>query len=99
MHTCPECGLDVALANKLQKSFAWIPPLVADSNDDEYFTGSESITDEELMEECASGSSTQVVSDSVLDILEGGIIDWSELERVDKGIMPTGFIEEINILN
>jgi len=51
MHTRPECGFDVALADELQKSFAWIPPLAADSDDQDYLVGLESITDEELREE------------------------------------------------
>jgi hypothetical protein len=50
MHTCPEHGLGVTLANKLQKPFAWIPPLVADSDDQDYLVGQESITNE-LMDE------------------------------------------------
>ncbi|KAG1808633.1 uncharacterized protein BJ212DRAFT_1382187 [Suillus subaureus] len=68
MHTRPEHGLDVALAHELQKLFAWIPPLTADSGD-------------------------------IPDILDSGIIDLSELERVDKCIMPAGFVEEIEVLN
>ncbi|KAG2028866.1 hypothetical protein BDR03DRAFT_976259 [Suillus americanus] len=51
MHTRPECGLDVALADKLQRSFAWILPLAADSDDQDYLTGPELITNEELREE------------------------------------------------
>jgi hypothetical protein len=51
MHTCPEHGLDVALANELQKPFTWIPPLVADSDGQDYLASPESILNE-LMDEC-----------------------------------------------
>ena len=33
------------------------------------------------------------------EVLEGKVYDWSELEAVDKGTKPTGFIEEISILD
>ncbi|KAG2354645.1 hypothetical protein BDR07DRAFT_1546670 [Suillus spraguei] len=53
MHTQPEDRLDIALANKLQRSFAWVPPLTSDScsSDNEFLAGPESMTDEELLEE------------------------------------------------
>ncbi|KAG2739497.1 hypothetical protein P692DRAFT_20841214 [Suillus brevipes Sb2] len=34
----------------------------------------------------------------VPDIFKGDIIDWNELEKVDKGITPTGFVEEIDVV-
>ncbi|KAG1830604.1 hypothetical protein EV424DRAFT_1578558 [Suillus variegatus] len=107
MHTRPERGLDVALADELQRSFAWIPPLATDSDDQDYLAGPESITEEEFEREtqeagqarendAASGS---LFAGDVPDVLDGGLIDWSELERVNKGITPTGFVEEIEVLN
>ena len=33
------------------------------------------------------------------EVLEGKVYDWSELEAVDKGTKPMGFIEEISILD
>jgi hypothetical protein len=39
-----------------------------------------------------------LISGNVPDILDGGIIDWNELERVNEVIMSTGFIEEIDVL-
>ncbi|KAG2754867.1 hypothetical protein P692DRAFT_20828219 [Suillus brevipes Sb2] len=104
MHTRPENGLNVALADELQKSFAWIPPLTADSDDHDFLAGPESITDDELREEferfeCETQEAGQREEHAVPDILDSGIVDWSELERVDKSIAPTGFVEEINVLN
>jgi hypothetical protein len=53
MYTQPERGLDIGLANELQRSFARVPPLTGDSrkSDNEFLAGPESITDEELLEE------------------------------------------------
>ncbi|KAG2366056.1 hypothetical protein BDR07DRAFT_1544220 [Suillus spraguei] len=53
MHTQPEDGLDIASANEIQRSSAWVPPLTGDScsSDNEFFAGPESMTDEELLEE------------------------------------------------
>ncbi|KAG1813763.1 hypothetical protein EV424DRAFT_1326445 [Suillus variegatus] len=107
MHTHPERGLDVALADELQRSFAWIPPLAADSDDQDYLAGPESITDEELREEFERFEREAREADQlrendkghVPDVLDGGIVDWSELERVERGITPTGFVEEIDVLN
>ncbi|KAG2361970.1 hypothetical protein BDR07DRAFT_1285801, partial [Suillus spraguei] len=53
VHTQPEDGLDITLANELQRSFAWVLPLTGDSCslDNEFPAGPESLTDEELLEE------------------------------------------------
>jgi hypothetical protein len=105
MHICiPVLKLNVALADELQRSFAWIPPLAADSDDHDFLAGPESITDDKLREEFErfereTQEAGQREEHAVPDILDSGIVDWSELERVDKGIAPTGFVEEINVLN
>ncbi|KAG2140385.1 hypothetical protein BD769DRAFT_1626295 [Suillus cothurnatus] len=78
MHTWPEHRLDTALADELQRSFAWAPPLAGASrnSDDKFLAG----------------------TGEVPDIFKGDIIDWKELEKVDKGITPTGFVEEIDMV-
>ncbi|KAG2365077.1 hypothetical protein BDR07DRAFT_1399748 [Suillus spraguei] len=83
MHTQPEDRLDIALANKLQRSFAWVPPLTSDScsSDNEFLAGPESITDEELLEEFSRITPWQEGADEVPDIFEGGITGtrWRKL--------------------
>ncbi|KAG2076548.1 hypothetical protein BDR04DRAFT_1139402 [Suillus decipiens] len=100
-------GLDTALADELQRSFAWVPPLADASrnSDDEFLAGPESITDEELLEEfdrfeneMLESRGSQEGTGEVPDIFKGDIIDWNELETVDKGITPTGFVEEIDVV-
>ncbi|KAG2348668.1 hypothetical protein BDR05DRAFT_995076 [Suillus weaverae] len=107
MHTRPEHGLDTGLADGLQRSFAWVPPLAgaSRSSDDEFLTGPESITDEELLEEfdrfeneMLESRGLQEGTGEVPDIFKGDIIDWNELEKVNRGITPTGFVEEIDMV-
>ncbi|KAG2063366.1 hypothetical protein BDR04DRAFT_1111592, partial [Suillus decipiens] len=44
--------IDIALANELQRSFAWVHPLTGDSrSSDEFLAGPGSVMDEELLEE------------------------------------------------
>lgn len=45
MHTRPEHGLDTALADELQRSFAWVPPLAGASHnsDDKFLAGLSSL--------------------------------------------------------
>ncbi|KAG2363081.1 hypothetical protein BDR07DRAFT_1405187, partial [Suillus spraguei] len=94
-HTQPEDGLDIASANEIQKSSAWVPPLTGDScsSDNEFLAGPESMTDEDLLEEFSRFENEALESHRGLQ--EGGIIDWNELEKVDKRITPAGFTEEI----
>ncbi|KAG2073382.1 hypothetical protein BDR04DRAFT_1094850 [Suillus decipiens] len=64
------------------------------------------MTDEELLEEFSrfenealeSRRGLQEGADEVPHIFEGGIIDWNELEKVDEGITPAGFVEEIDVI-
>ncbi|KAG2117391.1 hypothetical protein BD769DRAFT_1629766 [Suillus cothurnatus] len=103
----PEHGIDTAWADELQRYFAWVPPLAGASrnSDDEFLAGTESITDEELLEEfdrfenkMLESQGSQEGTGEVPDIFKGDIIDWNELEKVDKGITPTGFVEEIDMV-
>ncbi|KAG2079303.1 hypothetical protein BDR04DRAFT_1138023 [Suillus decipiens] len=101
-----EHGLGIALANELQRSFAWVHPFTGDScsSDDEFLAGPESMTDEELLEEFSRFENETLESPrglqegvvKVPDIFERGIIDWNEVEKVE-GITPAGFIEEIQV--
>ncbi|KAG1802446.1 uncharacterized protein BJ212DRAFT_1285845, partial [Suillus subaureus] len=84
MHTWPEHGLNIALADKLQRSFAWVPPLAGASHnsDDEFLTGPESITDEELLKEfdrfenkMLESQGLQEGTGEIPDIFKGDIID------------------------
>ncbi|KAG1807648.1 uncharacterized protein BJ212DRAFT_1303365 [Suillus subaureus] len=61
------------------QSFAWIPPLVADSDDQDYLMGPELITNEELREEFESG----IVNWSELERVKQGITPTSFIEEIN----------------
>ncbi|KIK94709.1 hypothetical protein PAXRUDRAFT_142293 [Paxillus rubicundulus Ve08.2h10] len=111
MHTHPTLGVDTGLINELVKTFTWVPPLVADSDESEdNLAGPEAIMDKELEEafgviDCEKGDA-QANTANMLDlnieldgnaVLEGEVYDWKELEVVDKGTTPSGFMEDISI--
>ncbi|KIK75289.1 hypothetical protein PAXRUDRAFT_19124 [Paxillus rubicundulus Ve08.2h10] len=51
MHTHPHLGIDMDLVDKLVKTFTWVPPLAAESDESkESLSGPEAITDKELAE-------------------------------------------------
>ncbi|KIJ05662.1 hypothetical protein PAXINDRAFT_164749 [Paxillus involutus ATCC 200175] len=114
MHTRPHLGIDTDLVDELVKTFTWVPPLAAESDEsEESLSGPEAITDEELAEafdaidrEKAEAHQAEVMTavdpDLELDgneVLEGKMYDWKELEVVNKGTMPTGFVEDISVLD
>jgi hypothetical protein len=79
-----------------------VPPLAGASHnsDDKFLAGPESITDEDLFKKFNRFDNkmlelrgSQEGTGKVPDIFKGDIIDWNELEKVDKGITPTGFVE------
>ncbi|KAL4066294.1 hypothetical protein V8B97DRAFT_2010064 [Scleroderma yunnanense] len=50
MHTQPTAGIDMELAADLDRTFSWVPLLVADSsNPDDHLAGPELIMDKELV--------------------------------------------------
>ncbi|KIK79282.1 hypothetical protein PAXRUDRAFT_16410 [Paxillus rubicundulus Ve08.2h10] len=102
------------LVDKLVKTFTWVPPLAAESDESkESLSGPEAITDEELTEafdaidhEKVEAHQAEVMRtvdpDLELDgneVLEGKVCDWKELEVVNKGTMPMGFVEDISMLD
>jgi len=104
MHTQSTPGIDTELAADLEKTFAWVPPLATNSCDADDLAGPESIMDEELMEAFeelareradAGGNVDTEVSARVLD---GNLYAWEELDRVDKGLAPRRFADEVTAL-
>ncbi|OAX41345.1 hypothetical protein K503DRAFT_863931 [Rhizopogon vinicolor AM-OR11-026] len=97
MHTQPERGLDTALADQLQRSFAWVPLLTSDSrtDSDEQLLEEFDRFEHEMRESHALQNGSDLFTDKVPDVFAGDIIDRNELEKVDQGIAPTGIIEEI----
>ncbi|KAI5982193.1 ribonuclease H-like domain-containing protein [Pisolithus albus] len=110
MHTQPDKGINSDLAAELARNFTWVPPLAVDAESDEstfgHLSGPESITDEELMEafdkldrEKAEGVQPGDIELDGNEVLEGQIYDFEELDAIDKGRKPTGFIEDISVID
>lgn len=110
MHTQPDKGINSDLAAELARNFTWVPPLAVDAESDEstfgYLSGPESITDEELMEafdkldqEKAEGVQPGDIELDGHEVLEGQIYDFEELDAIDKGKKPTGFVEDISVID
>ncbi|KIK74295.1 hypothetical protein PAXRUDRAFT_176169, partial [Paxillus rubicundulus Ve08.2h10] len=101
MHTHPTLGVDTGLINELVKTFAWVPPLLVFWFQSLLYF----VTDKELEEafgaidhekEDAQANTANMLHPNIA-VLEGKVYDWKELEVVDKGTTPSGFMEDISI--
>ena len=103
MHTRAEKGIHVDLANELEMTFAWVPPLAAHAeHPDDYLAGPESISvDEidtafdELEKEKVAAPHNDVDGG---EVLEGEIYNFAELDRIDEGLAPRAFEEDVSTL-
>lgn len=113
MHTRDSPGINSALADDLEQTFSFTPPLhvpsVASNGDEGNLEGPESITEEEI-----DGWFTELESDTAAAASEvtPGVVDqlartedtgvdevfsFTELARVEKGLAPTSFEEDMDI--
>jgi hypothetical protein len=103
MHTRKDPGVDVQLATDLKTNFTWTPPLATNGfvNGGD-LEGAEGISEEDIdaafaeLEE-QNRNSEEAVIDPQLDgheITAGNVYDFTELDRVDKGIVPATFDED-----
>jgi hypothetical protein len=100
MHTRPEPGIDAELAEKLERSFSFQPPLAStsDSFDSADIQGPESISMTELeaaFDDAEQGLAKDLAANSDLtgqplptpEVLGGAIYNFSELENISCGII------------
>lgn len=98
MHTRPEPGIDAELAEKLERSFSFQPPLasIPDSVDSANIEGPESISMAELeaaFDDAEQGLAEDLAANSDLtgqplptpEVLNGAIYNFTELENVSRG--------------
>ncbi|KAN0081258.1 hypothetical protein V8E55_008882 [Tylopilus felleus] len=98
MHTQPQPGIDVELAGDLARNFTWVPPLAADSGGGaDELAGPEAITDEELVSAFENLDRQTHAEEN--EVLEGQLYSWDELEIVNRGIVPKGFVDDISALD
>ena len=103
MHTRKDGRIDVDLAKDLETNFTWTPPLATNvSANSADLEGPESISEEEIeaafaeLEQLNRGTQ-EAALDPQLDgqvISVGKVYDFVELDRVDKGLVPTAFEDD-----
>ncbi|KAG1906592.1 uncharacterized protein F5891DRAFT_975364 [Suillus fuscotomentosus] len=101
MHTCEEVGIAVETA---QASFVWAPPLLAEPLDaDDLLSGPESISPDNIAAEFAALKElkrTEEVHDiDKVEVLEGNVFDFDELDCVKQGIIPQAILDEVEVVN
>ena len=96
MHTRAKPGIDITLANDLSANFTWSPPIAVTCppGSEVDTSGPESISVDEL--DSAPAVDPQLVDGS--EVLEGQVYDLDEMQRVDKGIAPLGFQDDVQDL-
>ncbi|KAG1787732.1 ribonuclease H-like domain-containing protein, partial [Suillus plorans] len=104
MHTREEVGIAVETAQDLEASFAWAPPLSAEPRDaDDLLAGPESISPDNVAAEFAALEElkrTEEVHDiDEVEVLEGNVFDFDELDRVEQGIIPQAILDEVEVVN
>ena len=108
MHTHNTAGINADLATDIQTNFTWSPPLARQgpASNDDLLEGPESITPEDFdaafdeldqrLKETPKDS--EMVSEDGQEVLEGQVYDFEELERVDKGLAPVTFQDDVQVV-
>jgi hypothetical protein len=97
MHTRADKGIHVDLANELETTFVWVPPLATEvEHPDDYLAGPESIDLDEIDAAFDELEKEKAASHGVVDadgkeVLEGDIYSFAELDRIDEGLAPRAF--------
>ncbi|KAJ6596759.1 hypothetical protein B0H10DRAFT_2326478 [Mycena sp. CBHHK59/15] len=87
MHTMESAGIDTDLAKDLENPITWIPPL----------DGGDGDVDEDIVDKASEELKSLLEDEAPVQLLQGSvvagqIVDFAELERIDRGEM--GGIEE-----
>ena len=108
MHTRNTAGINANLTTDIQTNFTWSPPLAhqGPASNDDLLEGPESITPEDFdvafdeldqrLKETPKDS--EMVSEDGQEALEGQVYDFEELERVDKGLAPVTFQDDVQVV-
>ncbi|KAJ7666864.1 ribonuclease H-like domain-containing protein [Mycena polygramma] len=105
MHTRPDLGVDADLAADLENPITWIPPLSGAN-------GGEEEADEDLVQKAYDDLQKQLADEAVADarsgaqtdlgpqgsIVGGEIVDFTELDRVDRGEVEAPADEIIDVV-
>ena len=102
MHTHNEPSVNVDLATDIETNFTWKLPLTTKESDVS-LEGPESITDEELeaaFAELEQGPTDgNVLDPEIEDEIEAGkVYDLEEFSRVENGVVPSAFEEDVQVI-
>lgn len=103
MHTRKDRGINVDLATDIAANFTWTPPLATQQHDDS-LEGPEGITDEDIEEAFAELDQRSADASPLDPVIEGHendaakAYDFDELERVNRGFVPTAFEVEVEVV-
>jgi hypothetical protein len=104
MHTRNEPGLNIDLSADLETNFTWTPPLTARQTEIS-LDSPEAITDEELEAGFAELEQHDLTDARRLDpVIEGDkieagrVYDLDEFARVEKGVIPSTFEDDVEVV-
>jgi hypothetical protein len=104
MHTRNEPGLNIDLSADLETNFTWTPPLAVWQTKISLH-GPEAITDEELEAGFAELEQHDLTDVRRLDpVIEGDkieagrVYDLDEFARVEKGVIPSTFEDDVEVV-
>ena len=104
MHTRNEPGLNIDLSADLETNFTWTPPLTAQQTEIS-LDSPEAITDEELEAGFAELEQHDLTDARRLDpVIEGDeieagrVYDLDEFARVEKGVIPSTFEDDVEVV-
>ena len=86
-------------------TFAWVPPLGTEAeHPNDLLAGPETIDLDEIdaaFDELEKEIATQKAADNDVDgaeVLEGSVYSFEELDRIDGGLAPRAFEDDVNIM-
>jgi hypothetical protein len=104
MHTSKEAGIDADVTRDIEANFAWTPPLSAQPQDaDDLLAGPETILPDDIavafviMEGQEQLEGLEGIDD--IEVLEGNAIDFDELDRINRDIVPQAAEDEVDIVD
>ena len=104
MHTRNKPGLNIDLSADLETNFTWTPPLTAQQTEIS-LDSPEAITDEELEAGFAELEQHDLTDARRLDpVIEGDeieagrVYDLDEFARVEKGVIPSTFEDDVEVV-
>ena len=101
MHTQAEDGIDVNTAQQLEREFTYTPPLnineVTDADNDDEFSMDQFEKEWAEFEKERQEIAQRIVDGQDVVITVAEEYDKDELARVEQGVVPEAFVDEVSI--